>query len=320
MKKNIYLSATIISLFLFHYQILAQETDKTVIVSEKSRSHIDIPPFIVEYETIPKDSNTYITAEYNIGIMQDSIEFNLADTMKKYAEIATSDILRIYDADALIGLRTDTSTNEIGEMLVILSGFPVRWGNIKTLAEYYAEKRRAKPKKTYKKGSLGFDLAAGAIIKKEVNISSQDSVTLNKYPTFALGIRYIYYKKTYFDADIKINFNAPFRMAQDDKLMNLQLMAGVKGYTPNFYKSISGYAAARLGYGVFFLDNFKSGFAVEMEAGFKIIPALFVAFAYNLNCVFVYKESNLDPWGFNKYQYPNVDTYNTLALRIGFVF
>jgi len=320
MKKNIYQSTAVIALFLFHYQIFAQQIGETVIVSKKSLYSIDIPPFIVEYEAIPKDSNTYITAEYNIGIMQDSTKINLDDTIKKYVDLVTSDILRIFDADALIGLRTDTSTNEIGEMLVILKGFPVRWGTIKTLDEYYAEQRRANPKKTYKKGNLGFDIGVGAIIKKSVNISYPDSTSLCSYPIFALGVRYLFYKNPYFDADVKINFVSPLRIIQDNKWMHLQLMAGVRVYTPAFYKSISGYASARLGYGAFFLDNFKSGFAFELEAGFKIIPSLFIAFAYNLNCVFVYKEAIADPWGFNKYQYPTVDPYNALALRVGFVF
>jgi len=173
MTKNIYLFTAVIAFFLFHSQIFAQQTRKTNIVSESSLPYIDIPPFVIEYETIPKDSNTYIVAEYNIGIMQDFIEINLDDSIKKYVDLATTDILLMYDADALIGLRTDTSTNEVGEMVVILRGFPIRWTDIKTFEEYYAEKNRSKPKKTYKKGSLGLDLGAGAIIKKEVNISYQ---------------------------------------------------------------------------------------------------------------------------------------------------
>jgi len=319
MRKNIYLLVTAVAFLSFHYQTLAQQTGKTRIIREISIPHIDIPPYIVEYESIPKDSNTYFTAEYNTGIIQDATAIHLEDTIKKYVDIAVSEIKEMYGADAVIGLRSDTSTTEDGEMLISIRGFPVKWANFKSFADYFGEKSRSKPKKEIGQIGLGVDLGVGAIIKKEVYGDFDEQIY--SYPVFTLGLRYMYVINSYFDADfIKLNFICPFYAIQNVKKMSLQLMAGIRGKTPAFFKTMSGYATARLGYGVLFMDNFKSGFALETEVGLNIIPSLFIAFAYNLNCIFVYKEADADAWGANKYQYAAIDPYNTCALRIGFNF
>ena len=321
-KKISYLLLPVFVVFLSHYQILAQEKGKTVILSEKILENIEIVPFMCDYETIPKENHTYISAEFNTGIIQKNIETSLNDTIQKYVDMATSEINQMYDADAIIAFNSSIKTNENEEMLIIISGIPVKWKNFRSLDDYFVEQNKSKSKKTSGKGAIGYDLGIGAIINKNAFFYQGDFIKQTySSPSFALGVRYMQHIKPYFDADfIKINFNCPFRVIQDKNLINIQLMTGIRGYTPNFLNKMSGYAAARLGYGALLLDKFKSGFALETELGLKIIPSIFIAFSYNLNCIFIETEIPDDPWGFNTLQVMMTRNIHMLSLRIGFIF
>jgi len=180
---------------------------------------------------------------------------------------------------------------------------------------------------TPKKGVFGIDLGMGSVITKSHVFDNFNNPFILKEssPVFNIGFRYMRHVNSYISADfIKINFNCPIRAQREMKLINLQAMTGIRGDTPKLFNTIFGYAAIRMGYGIFFIDEIKHGFAFETEIGLNINHYLFIAFSYNLNNTFV----DLSSYHFYNPFVPPTDekfystTYNanTFALRIGFNF
>ena len=188
----------------------------------------------------------------------------------------------------------------------------------------------------HKTDAFGLDLGIGSLnIKEPISInyyygSEKSFVLKHSYPVFAVGLRYTHLYNPYFGADyIKINFNSPFRVKHDEGFMNLQLMTGIRGITPVFFKTMSGYAALRMGYGFRFPikdddgDKFLHGIAFETEIGLNLTRSIFVGFSYNLMNLFTEDALNLYDWEgrpFYRYSFTSNVNFNTYALRIGFNF
>jgi hypothetical protein len=189
----------------------------------------------------------------------------------------------------------------------------------------------------HKTDAFGLDLGIGSLMFKEqilINnyyFGSENSFELrHNYPVFAVGVRYTHLFNPYIGADaVKINFNSPFRIKHDKGFMNLQIMTGIRGITPVFFKTMSGYAAVRMGYGFRFPinenndDNFFHGIAFETEIGLNITRTFFIGFSYNLMNLFLdgnINLINLDGLPLFRYSYSTNINFNTYALRIGFNF
>jgi hypothetical protein len=139
---------------------------------------------------------------------------------------------------------------------------------------------------------------------------------------FSLGPRFTWHFNSYLGVDfIKINGNFGLFSSNKENYYNIQFMAGVRGNTPSFYKCMSGYAAARFGYGIGkakyeYKDRYSrgserwtdtgwrnekiNGFCWEVELGMNITRTILVGFSYNWH--------DFSVWG------------HTFALRVGFNF
>jgi len=343
MKKHFFLLVATIAILLFHYQTFAQQTGKTgfktEIKSEKIVSFLDNSPYVCNYETIPIEHHLFITAEYNTGIKQESEEVQLDYSIKKYVDIATSEVKQIYGADAILTLKTQVKDNENGEIVIVVTGIPIKWTSYKPIADYNREKSSTKHKTgIHKTDALGVDIGIGALVFKKEEVRVYDPYSgsgatyeiKRGYPVFAVGIRYMHHFNPYFGADfMKINFNCPFRAVRNAGFMNLQFMTGIRGNTPHFFKTMSGYGAVRMGYGFHFnwdggellkKEEIMHGIAFETEVGLNLSSSVFIAFSYNLMSSFVDVFYSSGYYHQSQYQYTANINYHTYALRLGFNF
>jgi hypothetical protein len=184
------------------------------------------------------------------------------------------------------------------------------------------EKNASKSQNCFSKRNFGLDFGVGATTLVSDGFTSYAGAVKLKesYPAFAFGIRYLHMMNPYLGFDIlKINFQCPFKAMTQDAFMNVQFMTGIRLTTPTFYKCMSGYASARMGYGLHFINLYTHGLAFETEVGLNITKNAFIAFSYNLISNFVNEYYRYD-WDSYQYQYINRINHNTFALRIGFNF
>jgi len=136
----------------------------------------------------------------------------------------------------------------------------------------------------------------------------------------ALGIRVMHHFSPYFGIDFfKINWITDVGIdgVINPWTMKLQLMPGVRGNSPAFYKCMSVYGAFRLGYGMHVATGYSSGLlkgvtdfkglCLETELGINLTSTIFVGFSYNYHNGFgnYFKSS---PW------------QHTFSTRFGFNF
>jgi len=184
------------------------------------------------------------------------------------------------------------------------------------------KKSPTKSQRCFSKNNFGIDFGVGTtanVVQIHTSGHYQNSVDKYKfmYPAFAVGIRYLHYVNPYFGLDaIKLNYQCPFKAIDYEEFMNLQVMTGIRLNTPTFFNCMSGYTAARLGYGLHFIDDFVHGMAFEAEVGLNITSNIFIAFSYNLITNFI--DRSYMYYGY--YQYISHVNRNTYALRIGFNF
>jgi hypothetical protein len=136
-----------------------------------------------------------------------------------------------------------------------------------------------------KKRAFGLDAGIGSMVEEglDENLSA-----------IGVGIRAMRNFNSYFGIDY-IKFNNIFAVGDIDGInyfsYNAQLMTGVRGYSPAFYKCMSAYAAVRLGYGALYskasyegesASGFGHGVCSEFEIGVNLTRTVFVGFSYNL--------------------------------------
>jgi len=180
----------------------------------------------------------------------------------------------------------------------------------KILVDDLKDKRQSVTNCT-KETAFGLDIGLGGTIETFNNI---------KFPTpyfaSALGIRAMRHFNPYFGVDFfKINWITDVLTSEPDNdwLMRLQIMPGIRGNLPAFFKCMSVYSAFRLGYGMTFvakqygvhLASHFEGLCLETELGLNFTPTVFAGFAYN----------------YHKYFFKGVDSkraLHTLSFRLGF--
>ena len=164
-----------------------------------------------------------------------------------------------------------------------------------------------------KNSAFGLDIGLGGTIETINNIKFPTS-----YFASALGIRAMHHFNPYFGVDFfKINWitDVLTSESENDWLMRLQIMPGIRGNSPVFFKCMSVYSAFRLGYGMTFvpkqygvnLASHFEGLCLETELGLNLTPTVFAGFAYN----------------YHKYFVKGVDSkraLHTLSFRLGFNF
>lgn len=158
------------------------------------------------------------------------------------------------------------------------------------------------PRSCAPKNAFGLDVGIGGIRDKE-GLGYEQGI-----PTFALGFRYLHHFFPYFGVDFfKFNNQVSYKDGFDDFPdqsyfgYNFQLMTGVRGNSPAFFKCMSGYVAFRLGYGVnyenistdgygygYYYDSdtyttsiLGNGFCYELELGLNLTRNIFIGYAFN---------------------------------------
>jgi len=94
--------------------------------------------------------------------------------------------------------------------------------------------------------------------------------------------------------------------------LNLQIMTGVRGISPTFYKDMSGYASFKPGVGLKFSPDFTANFCFELELGVNITKNFLVGYSYDFQ-----KEKTIEvdiPGG----KSTTTSHSNYSSLRIGF--
>jgi len=157
-----------------------------------------------------------------------------------------------------------------------------------------------------KKIASGIDLGLGGSFATKIGY-------VGRTPTFfapSMGIRGTYHLNPYFGIDfIKLNWITDVYTTKVYSYtpwqMRIQIMSGIRGNTPSFYKCISGYAVVRLGYAMHLAGgtNFY-GLGLETEMGINFSPTVFAGFAYNYHTYFGDYDSGLE--------------MHTFSFRLGF--
>ena len=164
-----------------------------------------------------------------------------------------------------------------------------------------------------KRTAFGLDIGLGGTVETMGNYKFPTS-----YFVSALGIRAMHHFNPYFGIDFfKINWITDVLTSEPDNdwLMRLQIMPGIRINSPAFFKCMSVYSAFRLGYGMTFvpkqygvhLASHFEGLCLETELGLNLTPTVFAGFAYN----------------YHKYFVNGVDSklaLHTLSFRLGFNF
>ena len=145
-----------------------------------------------------------------------------------------------------------------------------------TVWEQKQESKTTTSKTCIPKNAFGMDLGIG-------------SNGLSSLPISTFGIRYLHHFLPYFGVDFfKVNTIIGFvdyyeNFSEYRNLYcNVQLMIGVRGNTPVFFKCMSGYGAFRMGYGADMDFNFYSrGLCLETEVGLNLARCFFLGYSYN---------------------------------------
>jgi len=158
----------------------------------------------------------------------------------------------------------------------------------------------------YKETAFGLDIGIGGAEVKEI------------FST-ALGFRVMHHFSPYFGIDFfKVNWITDYEVegfGAGAWAMRIQIMPGVRGNSPAFFKCMSVYTAFRLGYGMLVgcapiisaqiggSTNFE-GLSLETELGLNATRTFFVGFTYN----------------YHKYFGSFPGRHHTFAVRLGFNF
>ena len=163
------------------------------------------------------------------------------------------------------------------------------WKKVVTVTEHTTQEKQ-KSTSCVPKNAFGLDLGVVAMSNLVTHLLP------GNVPTYAFGMRYVHHFLPYFGVDFfKLNCNFGFKRTYSYAYFNPQLMMGVRGNTPAFFKCMSGYAAFRAGYGlvgeaVSIYDNYgdmaiisggSRGACFELEVGINLFRNMFIAYSYN---------------------------------------
>jgi len=130
----------------------------------------------------------------------------------------------------------------------------------------------------FKRDAFGLDLGVGGF--KEYDDGDPSSAKLS-YMSIDIGFRYLHKFSPYVGWDV-LKVKTSFLMEMDeygkDKEWLMQIMTGVRGNSPVFYKKMSGYGAFRVGYAA---GSYFYGLTFELEFGINFTPTVFLGYVYN---------------------------------------
>jgi hypothetical protein len=179
---------------------------------------------------------------------------------------------------------TQISTNTY-DVILIKDGEEIK-------AQVIEHKLSKKNKNCVKNTAFGLDMGLGGSFYANHNTRTRSTTSFAP----ALGIRVMHHFNPYFGIDFfKINWITDVFYSEMDEgwTMRLQIMPGIRGNSPAFFKCMSVYSAFRLGYGMDFrlatlsgVSHFE-GLCLETELGLNLTSTVFAGFAYNCQKYFV---------------------------------
>ena len=98
---------------------------------EELNPGVRIYPYLLEYEMIPKNNPVAVYEEYVTGVSTKSIVANPDYWIKNYVAVAKTQMMKKYNADAILSVTSAATTNEKGQLVVIVRGYPVRYTNFR---------------------------------------------------------------------------------------------------------------------------------------------------------------------------------------------
>lgn len=133
------------------------------------------------------------------------------------------------------------------------------------------------------------------------------------FGAFDLGARYQHNFAPFLAWDaLSVKVTLPTEGTFDEN-PDLQIMTGVRGTTPNFYKDMSGYLSFALGYGFSTDDsayNNDGGICLELGVGVNLCKYVYIGYAFNFQKVNITDEDGTDMSSNGKVHF----------FRLGFVF
>ena len=84
---------------------------------------------------IPKNNPVAVYEEYNTEILVNTISGDINGWIDTYVTIAQSRMMKKHGADAILSVTSEATTNENGQLVVTVRGFPVKYINFRPASE-----------------------------------------------------------------------------------------------------------------------------------------------------------------------------------------
>jgi len=249
------------------------------IYNDMQSAHTAIPRAELERERIATQERERVTQEGGNPIITNAYDIILlksGDEIKAKVLEVTDQQIKYKEFDFQSG---PTRNLNISEVFMIT----YENGRKEVFNKQNASSKRQNVTNCVKNTAFGLDIGIGGN---------------SKYKIFApaLGIRVMHHCSPYFGIDFfKINWLTDVQIYEsfNSWAMSLQIMPGVRGNSPTFFKCMSVYSAFRIGYGMqvasgsnialyHSVTDFK-GLCIEAELGINLTPAVFAGFAYNFH-------------------------------------
>jgi hypothetical protein len=103
----------------------------TSVTEEEISLGVRVTPFLCDYEMIPKENPVAVYEEYNTGILVESIITEVDYWIIKYETIVKSKMMKKYGADAILSATSEAITNDKGELVITVRGYPIKYTNFR---------------------------------------------------------------------------------------------------------------------------------------------------------------------------------------------
>jgi len=103
----------------------------TAVTIEELNSGIRAFPFIFDYEMIPKDNPKPVYEEYQTGVSARSIANNPDVWINQFILLAKTEMMKKYGADAIFSATSAAKTDNRGNIVVVVRGYPVKYVNFR---------------------------------------------------------------------------------------------------------------------------------------------------------------------------------------------
>jgi len=103
----------------------------TAVTEDEISLNVRVSPYLCDFEMIPKENPKAVYEEYNTNILVESIANNVDYWIKRYETIVKSVMMKKYNADAILSATSESKTNEKGELVITVRGYPIKYTNFR---------------------------------------------------------------------------------------------------------------------------------------------------------------------------------------------